>query len=279
MKTVDARRHPDAAGPRGAARRAIPTKPSRPSRASSTNSRSAISRPQASAELESLPNGPIAPGSNRYKLELGRAERLFGAKRYAQARRRSRRFARRRRATTASWSTCASPSATTSSSARATRATASSRTSRRRRGRAKRCSSMRSPSRELGDTTSTCSTVRRLASAISRLRRWAEEALNNLATYYILQNDDDQADATFRELYEKFPDRPLRGTRGLEDRLVGVQERQLRRHRARVRIGAARFSAVGLSAVVAVLVGARARGAEGDRAGRRALHARRRPIT
>src|SRR5262249_34416567 len=34
---------------------------------------------------------------------------------------------------------------------------------------------------------------------------WAEEALNNLATHYILQNDDEQADRTFRELYEKYP--------------------------------------------------------------------------
>jgi tetratricopeptide (TPR) repeat protein len=42
--------------------------------------------PIASSELETLPIGPIAPGTNRYKLELGRAERLFGARRYAQAR-------------------------------------------------------------------------------------------------------------------------------------------------------------------------------------------------
>ena len=34
---------------------------------------------------------------------------------------------------------------------------------------------------------------------------WAEEALNNLATHYILQNDDESADQAFRELYEKFP--------------------------------------------------------------------------
>ena len=40
----------------------------------------------ASAALEHLPIGPIAPGTNRYTLELGRAERLFGAKRYAPAR-------------------------------------------------------------------------------------------------------------------------------------------------------------------------------------------------
>src|SRR5947208_1367665 len=40
----------------------------------------------ASDELENLPIAPIAPGTTRYKLEFGRAERLFGAKRYAQAR-------------------------------------------------------------------------------------------------------------------------------------------------------------------------------------------------
>src|SRR5262245_16782336 len=41
---------------------------------------------QASAELDTLPYGPVAPGTVRYKLELGRAERLFGARRYTQAR-------------------------------------------------------------------------------------------------------------------------------------------------------------------------------------------------
>ena len=34
---------------------------------------------------------------------------------------------------------------------------------------------------------------------------WAEEALNNLGTYYILKNDDAQAAQAFTELYEKFP--------------------------------------------------------------------------
>ena len=54
-------------------------------------------------------------GSNRYKLELGRAERLFGARRYAPARVGvRRRCAARRRATIASWCSCASRSATTS---------------------------------------------------------------------------------------------------------------------------------------------------------------------
>jgi soluble lytic murein transglycosylase len=34
---------------------------------------------------------------------------------------------------------------------------------------------------------------------------WAEEALNNLGTYYIVTNEDELATKAFRELYEKFP--------------------------------------------------------------------------
>jgi soluble lytic murein transglycosylase len=34
---------------------------------------------------------------------------------------------------------------------------------------------------------------------------WAEETLNNLATHYIVSDDDERADAVFREMYAKFP--------------------------------------------------------------------------
>jgi tetratricopeptide (TPR) repeat protein len=34
---------------------------------------------------------------------------------------------------------------------------------------------------------------------------WAEEALNNLATYYIQQDNDEQADAVLRDMYARFP--------------------------------------------------------------------------
>jgi soluble lytic murein transglycosylase len=37
---------------------------------------------------------------------------------------------------------------------------------------------------------------------------WTEEALNNLATHFILVDEDEQADAVFRELYMKFPKGP-----------------------------------------------------------------------
>ena len=37
---------------------------------------------------------------------------------------------------------------------------------------------------------------------------WSEEALNNLGTYYILENDDESAAKTFDQLYAKFPTGP-----------------------------------------------------------------------
>ncbi len=43
--------------------------------------------PVAAAEIDWFYNGqPIVAGGNRYKLELGRAERLFGSRRFAEAR-------------------------------------------------------------------------------------------------------------------------------------------------------------------------------------------------
>jgi soluble lytic murein transglycosylase len=58
--------------------------------------------------------------------------------------------------------------------------------------------------RELGDQDEYLRTVRRIVNEFST-QSWAEEALNNLATHYILQSDDVKADETFREMYEKFP--------------------------------------------------------------------------
>ena len=126
--------------------------------------------------------------------------------------------------------------------------------------------------RDLGDHDEYLRVVRRLVDEFPT-QSWAEEALNNLATHYILQNDDESADQAFRELYEKFPTGRYARARRVEDRLVGVQERPLRRDRARLRVGGGAVSALRLPAVVAVLVGARARGAERAGAGRRALHA------
>ena len=112
--------------------------------------------PAASLALDRFPNRPpLAPGTNRFKLELGRAEQLFGGRRYTQAREafadlkgvaqgddlelvnlriaESDYFLKRLRP----------------------RGTVFSRTSKKRHARAKRCSSMRSPSTTSASATST----------------------------------------------------------------------------------------------------------------------------
>jgi soluble lytic murein transglycosylase len=160
--------------------------------------------PIASGELQTLPIGPIVAGSNRYKLELGRAERLFGAKRYAQARSAfegvrqaaegdDRELVQLRLAECDYFQ----------KHARAARDGVRPYTEKAsRQGEALFFYAI--ASRELGDQAEYLRVVRRLVSEFPT-QSWAEEALNNLATHHILQNDDDAADLAFRELYEKFP--------------------------------------------------------------------------
>jgi soluble lytic murein transglycosylase len=160
--------------------------------------------PIAGSELETLPIGPIAPGTNRYKLELGRAERLFGARRYAQARiafdgLRTAAQGDDRELVQLRLAECDY----FQKRARAARdgvrpyiAQAS------RQGEALFFYAV--ASRELDDHAEYFRVVRQLVSDFPT-QSWAEEALNNLATHYILENDDESADQAFRELYEKFP--------------------------------------------------------------------------
>ncbi|PYR38846.1 MAG: hypothetical protein DMF93_15330 [Acidobacteria bacterium] len=161
--------------------------------------------PVAGDELTSLPIGPIAPGTNRYKLEVGRGERFFAAKRYAQAK-------------------------SVFESLRAAAADANDRELVQLRlgecdyylKHARAARDQIRPyidhasrqgealffyavaTRELGDRDEYLRIVRRLVNEFPS-QSWAEEALNNLATHYILDNDDEKADETFREMYEKFP--------------------------------------------------------------------------
>ena len=58
--------------------------------------------------------------------------------------------------------------------------------------------------RELGDHEQYVTLTRALVSEFPD-SSWAEEALNNLGTHYILTNEDELAASTFREAYEKFP--------------------------------------------------------------------------
>ena len=58
--------------------------------------------------------------------------------------------------------------------------------------------------RELGDHNQYVALARALVAEFPD-STWAEETLNNLATHYILTNDDEAAAETFREQYGKFP--------------------------------------------------------------------------
>jgi soluble lytic murein transglycosylase len=160
--------------------------------------------PSASAELENLPIAPIAPGSNRFKLELGRGERLFGAKRYAQARPvfdALRQAARDddREIVQLRIAECDYFLKRARNARDGVRPYLESGA---RQGEALFFYAV--ASRELGAQDEYLRSVRRLVDEYPT-QSWAEEGLNNLATHYILQSDDDRAEQTFREMYEKFP--------------------------------------------------------------------------
>ena len=96
---------------------------------------------------------------------------------------------------------------------------------------------------------------------------WAHETLNNLGTHHILKDEDEDAARVFADLYETFPKGTPRPARGLEGRVVGVQERPARRGRSVLRARGRGVPALRLPAVVPLLGGAGARA--GGRPGRR----------
>jgi len=160
--------------------------------------------PIASGELESLPIASITPGSNRYKLELGRAERLFGAKRYAPARGafvdlRSASQGDDRELVQMRIAECDYYLKRPRNARDGLKPYLENAS---RQGEALFFYAI--SIRELGDQAEYMRIVRRLVDEFPT-QSWAEEALNNLATRYIVQDDDELADRTFREMYEKYP--------------------------------------------------------------------------
>jgi soluble lytic murein transglycosylase len=161
---------------------------------------------QAGDALASLPNvQPIEPGNERYKLEMERAERLFGARKYADAREGYERL-----------QTGAQGDTRELVQLRLAECDYFLRQPRRARDgvmpfidhasrQAEALFFYAVASRQLGDQDEYLKTVRRLVDQFPG-QSWAEEALNNLASRYIIDDDDEQAVATFRELYAKFPD-------------------------------------------------------------------------
>jgi soluble lytic murein transglycosylase len=162
----------------------------------------------ATAAGDELDNhSPIVAGSNRYKLELGRGERLFGAKRYAQAHPifETLRHAAQgddRELVSLRIAECDYFLKHTRQAHEALKPLVEKAEKVARQGEALYFYAV--SGRDLGDHSEYMRIVRRLVDEFST-QTWAEEALNNLATHDILQNEDDQADATFREMYERFP--------------------------------------------------------------------------
>jgi soluble lytic murein transglycosylase len=160
--------------------------------------------PLSSDELEHLPIGPIAAGTNRYKLELGRGERLFGGKRYTQA-----------RAVFEGLRQAAQEDDRELVQLRLAECDYFLKHPRNARDLVRPYIDKASRQgealffyaiavRELGDHDEYLRVVRRLVNDFPA-QSWAEEALNNLATVYIRQSDDESAEETFREMYQKFP--------------------------------------------------------------------------
>ena len=155
----------------------------------------------AGAELD---NGPIAPGSPRYQAQLDRAGRLFTAKRYDQARTEFdslRRVAQGddRELVDLRVAECDYFLKRPRNARDALRPYVE-----RASRQAEALYFHAVVLRDLGNPTEFVKTARRVVAEFPT-EPWAEEALNSLATYETLRDDDERADEILREMYERFP--------------------------------------------------------------------------
>ena len=157
----------------------------------------------AKIELDLL-EGPPALAGDRFALELGRAERLFGARRYAAA-----------RDAFLPLSKAASGDHAEVVALRVAecdyflgRHRASRDALRPFLDDAKRKAEARffhlTATRALGDLDTYVALANALINDFPE-DSWTEEALNNLASHYIIEDEDVEADRMFRELYRRFP--------------------------------------------------------------------------
>jgi soluble lytic murein transglycosylase len=156
----------------------------------------------AGPEIES---GPLTPGSTRYTLRLGRAERLFIAKRYPQAR---------------SEFELLRPAALPGNDRELIdlrlaecdyfgKRYRDAKTGLRpyldnaaRQGEALYFYAL--SLRALNETDAYVKTIRQIPERFPA-ESWADEALDDLASYYVVTDKDEQADGVYRQLYERFP--------------------------------------------------------------------------
>jgi soluble lytic murein transglycosylase len=159
----------------------------------------------ASTELDALPGRPaLTAGSQRYTLELARAERLLAVRSIANA-----------RAAFELLRKVALPADRDLLALRLAECDYFQKRSIRARdalktfaeGGFRRSEALfyyASVLRNLKAVDAYVRTVRRLADEFPA-EPWTEEALNDLASHYIIADDDASADAALRELYQKFP--------------------------------------------------------------------------
>ena len=161
--------------------------------------------PAARLALERFPSRPpLARGTNRFKLELGRAEQLFGGKRYSQA-----------YEAFATLKSAAQDDDLELVNLRLAESDYYLKRLRAARDGVKPYIEKASRQGEalffyavalydLGDRNEYFRVVRRLADEFPT-QTWSEEALNHLATHYIVSDEDAKADETFREMFARFP--------------------------------------------------------------------------
>jgi soluble lytic murein transglycosylase len=155
----------------------------------------------AGSQLTSLQDQIVRTG---YKLDLGRAAMMFGARRYADARSAYQDLQRQvsgddRELVDLRVAEC-DFYLKRYQAARDGLRSYLDRASRRAEARFFDLSAVR----ELGDSDQFVSMTKALVQEFPD-SSWSEEALNNLGSYYIISNQDELAAQTFRELYEKFP--------------------------------------------------------------------------
>ena len=207
----------------------------------------------AGAELNTLTGlQPLTPGSQRYKVELGRAERMFGAKQYGDARPAfeglrgvasgdDRELLQLRIAECDYFTKRAR-------NARESLRPLTENASRR----AEALFFYALASRDLGDTQTFLETLERIETEFAD-QTWAEDALNNLATHYVKTDDDDRADALFRELYERYPRGTYAERAAWKVGWTSYRKGQYLRYDGRVRACRVRFPPLGLSTRMALL--------------------------
>ncbi len=148
---------------------------------------------------------PLASTPTRVKLELGRAERLFGARRYAQARDAFEALVPHVDGDEGELVSLRLAEADHYLKRYRAARTALEPWTREARRRAEARFFYLTATRELGEHAEYLRAVEALVAEFPQ-ESWSEEALNNLATHYILTDDDDAADRTFRRLAQLFPE-------------------------------------------------------------------------